>query len=410
MSTDIKTPPLPESVNTATLGSWQVQSGTKVNRDDVLVVLETDKAAIEINAPKDGIMGEILKIEGDEVSDGEVLGVLLAAKETSQSDAQVLADKSIKAGPAARQLIEENALDGSLIKGTGKSGTITKADVLNYLSSRGGQEQEKIASNAQSATTSDINRVSEEPTAPPEDSSSVANVTAGNEKRVPMTRLRKIIATNMLRSAQNTAMLTTFNEVNMRNLQKIRKQHGTAFEKRHDVRLGLMSFFVHACVNALQQYPEVNAAIDGDEVVYHTTQDIGVAVATERGLVVPVLHNAQQMDLAQIEMSILKLGKKAADNTLTMEDIKGGTFTVTNGGVFGSLLSTPFLNPPQSGILGMHKITERPVAINGEVCIEPMMYVALSYDHRLIDGREAVLFLSHVKNQIEDPLSMLLKL
>ncbi len=401
MSTEIKAPTFPESVADGTIATWHKQPGEQVERDELIVDIETDKVVLEVVAPDKGVIEKILKNEGDVVLSSEVIGIFSAgatgsaaapeaAEDTPTADADESASGSPIMSPAAKKLVEENKLDASEIKASGKDGRLTKEDVVTHLASA------KPAPAAAPKTA---------PAAP----TVAAPVGARAEKRVPMTRLRTSIARRLLDASQNTAMLTTFNEVNMKPLMDLRKQYKDLFEKTHNgTKLGFMSLFVKAAAEALKRYPAVNASIDGTDIVYHGYQDIGVAVSTEKGLVVPILRDADVMSLAKIENSIREFGGKARDGKLTIEEMTGGTFTISNGGVFGSLMSTPILNPPQTAILGMHKIQERPMAVNGEVVILPMMYLALSYDHRMIDGKEAVQFLVTIKDLIEDPARILL--
>lgn len=409
MSIEIKAPQFPESVADGTVATWHKQEGDAVKRDELLVDIETDKIVLEVVAPADGVMGKILKGEGETVASQEVLATLEAGAakpaaeaspaseskgEPAVAEADESADADAVAGPAARKLISEHGLDAAAIKGSGKGGRITREDVEKAI-----QEREGAKRAGGSASP-----------APQQAAAAEAPMAMGEreERRVPMTRLRKRIAQRLVEAQQTAAMLTTFNEVNMKPIMQMRKDYQSAFEKAHGVRLGFMSFFVRACVEALKRYPAVNASIDGDDIVYHGFYDIGVAVSSERGLVVPVLRDVDQKGLAEIETQIIGYGTKARDGKLSIEEMTGGTFTISNGGVFGSLLSTPILNPPQTAILGMHKIQERPMAVDGKVEILPMMYLALSYDHRLIDGKEAVQFLVAVKNFIEDPARLLL--
>ena len=392
MSIEIKAPTFPESVADGTVATWHKQPGEAVERDELLVDIETDKVVLEVVAPANGSLKEVFKEEGDTVLSDEVLAVFVegevpAAEATEEAPASEAAYEKI--GPAARKLIDENNLDASQISGTGKNGGITKEDVQNFLKNK------PAAAPAPAAPA---------PAAP------VAPVPAGErvEKRVPMTRLRATIAKRLVEAQQNAAMLTTYNEVNMKPVMELRKKYKDQFEKVHGVKLGFMSLFVKAATEALKRFPAVNASIDGNDMVYHGYQDIGVAVSTERGLVVPVLRDTDSMGLAEIEGTIGDFAKRGRDGKLGMDEMQGGTFTITNGGVFGSLMSTPILNPPQTAIMGMHKIQERPMAVNGQVEILPMMYLALSYDHRMIDGKEAVQFLVTIKDLLEDPSRMLL--
>ena len=402
MSVDILVPSLGDSVTEATIGKWFKKAGDAVTRDEPLVELETDKVTLEINAPDSGTLEEVLSDSGATVQVASVIGRIksgpapaggakpAAGKAPTPAAAPAPAAKPApapvaggKAMPAAAKLMAENNLNAGDVAGTGKDGRVSKGDVLALLD--GGARPAAPAARAPSGPRHE----------------------AGREERVRMTKLRRVIA-NRLKEAQNTAaMLTTFNEVDMTALLAARKSYVDIFEKKHGVRLGFMSFFVKACIAALKEIPAANGEIDGDDIVYKNYYHIGVAVSTPQGLIVPVVRDADQLGFAEVEKKIADLGKRARDGKLGVDELQGGTFTITNGGVFGSLLSTPILNPPQSAILGMHKIQERPVAINGEVKIRPMMYLALSYDHRLIDGREAVTFLVRVKECIEDPQRIL---
>lgn len=400
MSIEIKAPQFPESVADGTIATWYKKEGEAVKRDELLADVETDKVVLEIVAPEAGVLTSIIKQEGDTVESQELIATLevgaTAAAPASQEEAeatpaQPAADSAedAVAAPAARKLMSEHGLDASQVTGTGKGGRITKEDVEAVVAQR--QQQRDAA-----------------PAAPQAQKEVQPLMGAREERRVPMTRLRKRVAERLVAAQHEAAMLTTFNEVNMQPIMEMRKSYQTDFEKTHGVRLGFMSFFVRACVEALKRFPAVNASIDGDDIVYHGYYDVGVAVSSDRGLVVPVLRDCDQKGLAEIETDIISYGTKARDGKLSIDDMTGGTFTISNGGVFGSLLSTPILNPPQTAILGMHKIQERPMAVNGKVEILPMMYLALSYDHRLIDGKEAVQFLVAVKNFIEDPARLLL--
>ena len=400
MTIEIKAPTFPESVADGTVATWHKQPGEAVSRDELLVDIETDKVVLEIVAPADGAISEIIKAEGDTVLSDELIGhfekgagVAPAPEAAPAAAAEpAAASAEIKLSPAARKMVDENNLTGVAIVATGKGGLVTKEDVVKHLS--------HAAPAAPAATA---------PAAP----APIMEMDTGDkiEKRVPMTRLRKRIAERLLEATSTTAMLTTFNEVNMEPVMTLRKQYKDLFEKTHNgVRLGFMGFFVKAACEALKRYPAVNASIDGDDIVYHGYQDIGVAVSSDKGLVVPVLRDVENMGLATVEDTIRSYGSRARDGKLGLEEMQGGTFTITNGGVFGSLLSTPILNPPQTAILGMHKIQERPMAVNGEVKILPMMYLALSYDHRLIDGKEAVQFLVCIKELLEDPARILLEI
>ncbi len=404
MAIEIKAPTFPESVADGTVATWHKKPGEAVKRDELIVDIETDKVVMEVLAEADGVLAEIVKNEGDTVLSGEVLGRLgegsgaapapaaAAPAAPAQAAAPVAGGDDQILAPAARKLAEENGIDPNSLSGTGKGGRVTKEDVVAAI------EAKKSAPAAAPA----------KPAAPAADAPIFA---AGDrvEKRVPMTRLRAKVAERLVEAQSSMAMLTTFNEVNMKPIMDLRAKYKDMFEKKHNgVRLGFMSFFVKAATEALKRQPGVNASIDGNDIVYHGYQDIGVAVSSDRGLVVPVLRNAELMSLAEIEGSITAFGKKAKEGKLTIEDMTGGTFTISNGGVFGSLLSTPIVNPPQTAILGMHKIQERPMAVNGQVVILPMMYLALSYDHRLIDGKEAVTFLVTIKDLLEDPARLLL--
>ncbi|MEP1471769.1 MAG: 2-oxoglutarate dehydrogenase complex dihydrolipoyllysine-residue succinyltransferase [Halieaceae bacterium] len=406
MAIELKAPAFPESVADGEIAAWHKKEGESVARDELIVEIETDKVVMEVVAPEDGVIEKILAAEGETIESEAILAIIqpgavaaapASAAAPAESAEQGQDSDAALMGPAARQLVDEHGLDISKITGTGKNGRITKEDILKFLKS--GDTAAPAATPATSAAAPDP---VEEPMGPSSERI---------EKRVPMTRMRARIAERLLEATQQTAMLTTFNEVNMAPVMALRSKYKEQFEKTHNgTRLGFMGFFVKAACEALKRFPEVNASIDGSDVVYHGYQDIGVAVSTTGGLVVPVLRDADFMSLADVEAAIKDLGLRAKDNKLTIEDMTGGTFTVTNGGVFGSLLSTPILNPPQTGILGMHKIQERPMAVNGEVVVLPMMYLALSYDHRLIDGKTAVQFLVAVKDLIEDPARILLQL
>jgi 2-oxoglutarate dehydrogenase E2 component (dihydrolipoamide succinyltransferase) len=399
MSIEIKAPTFPESVADGTVATWHKKPGEAVKRDELIVDIETDKVVLEVVAPADGSIAEILKGEGETVLSNEVIAKFVegavaaspvpAATAAPATSAAPAANAAKPVNPAARKMAEENNVNTAAVAGSGKDGRVLKEDVANHL---------KAAPVAAPATAS----------AP------VAAIEAVGdrvEKRVPMTRLRKRIAERLLEASSTTAMLTTFNEVNMKPVMDLRAKYKDQFEKTHNgSRLGFMSFFVKAAAEALRRFPVVNASIDNNDIVYHGYQDIGVAVSTDKGLVVPVLRNAENMSLATIENTIRDFGLRARDGKLGIEEMSGGTFTITNGGVFGSLLSTPILNLPQSAILGMHKIQERPMAVNGKVEILPMMYLALSYDHRLLDGKEAVQFLVTIKDLLEDPARILLEI
>lgn len=392
MTIEIKAPTFPESVADGTIATWHKKPGEAVARDELIVDIETDKVVLEVVAPTAGVLTEVLKVEGDTVLSEELIARIeegaTAAVSAPTKAAAVSASATVsvaseaKLAPAARKLIDEKGLDATAIAPSGRGGLVTKEDVVSHVA------KQTVA-------------------APIE----IVGTPGGRvEKRVPMTRLRTRIAERLLQATQTTAMLTTFNEVNMKPVMDLRNQYKDLFEKsHHGVRLGFMGFFVKAACEALKRFSVVNASIDGSDVVYHGYQDIGVAVSTEKGLVVPVLRDADQMSIARVEEKIRDFGLRARDGKLGIEEIQGGTFTITNGGVFGSLLSTPILNPPQTAILGMHKIQERPMAVNGQVVILPMMYLALSYDHRLVDGKEAVQFLVTIKDMLEDPARILLE-
>ncbi|MEL7045366.1 MAG: 2-oxoglutarate dehydrogenase complex dihydrolipoyllysine-residue succinyltransferase [Pseudomonadota bacterium] len=420
MTIEIKAPAFPESVADGEVAAWHKSEGEAVARDELIVEIETDKVVMEVVAPADGVLQQIVVGEGETIESEALLAVLAegavdgAAAEAAPAAAASAAAASTPAageaagliGPAARQLIDEHKLDASAIPGTGKGGRITKEDVLAHVASVSAAPAAAPAAPAPAP----------EPQAKPAPGTTVVEVPSGPsservERRVPMTRMRARIAERLLTATQSTAMLSTFNEVNMAPVMALRAKYKEQFQQTHNgTRLGFMGFFVRAACEALKRFPSVNASIDGNDIVYHGYQDIGVAVSTDNGLVVPVLRDADFMSLADVEAAVVDLGTRARDNKLTIEDMTGGTFTVTNGGVFGSLLSTPILNPPQTGILGMHKIQERPMVVNGEVVVLPMMYLALSYDHRLIDGKTAVQFLVAVKDLIEDPARILLQL
>ncbi|NVJ62189.1 MAG: 2-oxoglutarate dehydrogenase complex dihydrolipoyllysine-residue succinyltransferase [Gammaproteobacteria bacterium] len=408
MSSEIKVPVLPESVADATIATWHKKPGDYCERDENLVDIETDKVVLEVVAPDNGVLEDIIKAEGDTVIAEEVIAKFKAGaqadsgssdKKESESDSkseeksgsqserpEPAVDSNDTMSPAVRRMVNEHGLNPADIKASGKGGRITKEDVEKHI--KGGSGSSK------SGPSADL------------------NTSAGprEEKRVPMTRLRKRIAERLVDAQHTAAILTTFNDVNMKPVMDLRAKYKDQFLKTHDVKLGFMSFFVKATVEALKRYPAVNASIDGDDIVYHGFFDVGIAVSGPRGLVVPVIRDADQLSMAEIEKTIMEFGQKAQNNQLTVEDLSGGTFTVSNGGTFGSLMSTPIINPPQSGILGMHRTEERPVVENGEIVIRPMMYLAFSYDHRIIDGRESVGFLKTIKDYIEDPARILLEL
>ena len=408
MAIEIKAPTFPESVADGTVATWHKKPGDVVKRDELIVDIETDKVVIEVLAEADGVLAQIIKNEGDTVLSNELLGTLneggavaaapavavaVAAQAAAPVAAAVVAagDEQILS-PAARKIAEENGIDPNTVVGTGKGGRVSKEDVVAAVEAKKNAPVAVVAKPAAPAAAAPM-------------------LAAGDrvEKRVPMTRLRAKVAERLVEAQSNMAMLTTFNEVDMTEVMALRSKYKDLFEKSHNgVRLGFMSFFVKAATEALKRFPAVNASIDGSDIVYHGFADIGVAVSSDRGLVVPVLRNAELMSLAEIEGGIATFGKKAKDGKLSIDDMTGGTFTITNGGTFGSMMSTPIVNPPQAAILGMHNILQRPMAINGQVVIRPMMYLALSYDHRLIDSKEAVSFLVTIKNLLEDPARLLL--
>ena len=404
MSIEIKSPTFPESVADGTIAKWLKKEGDLVNQDEVIVEIETDKVVLEVLAQSDGVVSKIIKPEGEIVASSELIGEFeesdgssitqkVQQEEKSKPNEETKLDKSDdldnskKMGPAAKKIISEKNINPENISASGKNNTITKADVINHL------ETKAIDKENQNIFSESITSSEDRP-----------------EKRVPMSRLRSTIAKRLVSVKQETAMLTTFNEVDMLPIKELRAKYGAEFQEEHDVKLGFMGFFVIAAVQALKKFPVVNASIDGNDVVYHGFQDIGVAVSTERGLVVPVIKDADTKSLPEIEKAILSYSDKARNGKLSIDEMQGGTFTISNGGIFGSLLSTPILNAPQTAILGMHAIQDRPVAINGEVVIRPMMYLAMSYDHRLLDGKEAVTFLVSIKEQLESPERLLLNL
>ncbi|TFF03896.1 2-oxoglutarate dehydrogenase complex dihydrolipoyllysine-residue succinyltransferase [Pseudomonas sp. BCA14] len=405
MAIEIKAPSFPESVADGTVATWHKKPGDAVKRDDLIVDIETDKVVLEVLAEADGVLGAIVAEEGATVLSNQVLGSIEEGGAAAPAPAAAAAPAASApaaapaagaedpiAAPAARQLAEENGINLASLKGTGKDGRVTKEDVVAAV------EAKKNAPAAAPAKA-----------AAPAAAAPVFAAGDRTEKRVPMTRVRATVAKRLVEAQSNMAMLTTFNEVDMTEVMALRSKYKDLFEKSHNgVRLGFMSFFVKAATEALKRFPAVNASIDGSDIVYHGYADIGVAVSSDRGLVVPVLRNAELMSLAEIEGGIATFGKKARDGKLSIDEMTGGTFTITNGGTFGSMMSTPIVNPPQAAILGMHNIIQRPMAINGQVVIRPMMYLALSYDHRLIDGKEAVTFLVTIKNLLEDPARLLL--
>lgn len=399
MSIEIKVPPLPESVSEATIVGWHKQPGEAVSRDENLVDLETDKVVLEVPCPDDGVLKDILKADGETVTAGEILA-LVEAGAAAAAPAPKAATEAPKAAstedlsPAVRKLVEENSLNPADITGTGKGGRITKEDVVNFM--KAPKEEAKPAAPAPA------------PAAPVV--ASLPDVGGDRtEKRVPMTRLRQRVAERLIESQQTAAILTTFNEINMQPVIDLRNKYKDQFHKSHDVKLGFMSFFIKASIEALKRFPVVNASVDGTDIVYHGFYDVGVAVGSPRGLVVPIIRDADVKSFSDIEKEISDFGVRAQQGKLGIDELTGGTFTVTNGGIFGSMMSTPIINPPQSGILGMHATKDRAVVENGEVVVRPMMYIALSYDHRIIDGREAVQFLVTIKDMIEDPARLLLE-
>lgn len=398
MSIEIKVDALPESVADATVGTWHKHVGDAVRRDENIVDLETDKVVLEIPMPQDGVITEIRASEGDTVVPGDVLAVIEAgsvektsapaveeaASAAAPAAVAAAADDSDKLSPAVRRMVEENQVDTNNIQGSGKDGRLTKGDVMGALKE------------ASAAPTQPVSSVT------------IAPSGSRTDRRVPMTRMRKRIAERMNEAQANAAMLTSFNEVDLTAVKALRAKYKEAFMAEHGTKLGFMSFFVAAAVKALKKFPVVNASLEGDDIVYHDYYDVGIAVSTERGLVVPVLRNSENMTLADIERNIRGFAARARDGKITLEELTGGTFSITNGGVFGSMMSTPILNMPQSAILGMHAIMDRPMAVNGQVEIRPMMYLALTYDHRIIDGSDAVQFLVEIKNALEDPARLLL--
>ena len=396
MTMQILVPDLPESVSDATVGTWHKKVGEQIKAGELLVDLETDKVVLEVPAPQDGIVGNILFETGSTVQAKQLLAELQEGTASGEETTEkvVVSDDSGSASdiltPSVRRILAEEEVDPSTLHGSGRDGRLTRQDVLVHVQNK---RNEQLTTAAEPVT---------------EPAYVAPQISGREEKRVPMTRLRKRIAERLLEAKNTTAMLTTFNEVNMQPIMQIRSRYQDQFEKRHGIKLGFMSFYVKAVCEALKRYPEINASLDANDILYHNYFDISIAVSTERGLVTPVLRNCDELSLAEIEKGIKLLADKARDGRLSVDDLTGGTFTITNGGVFGSLMSTPIINPPQSAILGMHKIQERPMAVDGQVVILPMMYLALSYDHRIIDGRESVGFLVHVKSLLEDPTRLLL--
>ncbi len=454
MTIEIRVPQLPESVSDATLVNWHRAAGDPVRRDEKLVELETDKVVLEVPSPGDGILSEVRVADGATVTSGEVLALLEPGAEADAThgpeaevddpvadapefgQASVSTDSSQpspmsqpsptpppvendefeRAGPAVRRLMREHRVDPGAIRGTGRGGRITKSDVLDHVggSSRdaGNGAGPSPGATAKSQDTAGLPERSDPPKpASPQGSPGATTAPAGRrtERRVPMSRLRARIAERLVQAQHSAAMLTTFNEVDMSSVMAARSRHGESFRRQHDVKLGFMSFFIKASIEALRRFPVLNASVDGGDIVHHEYFDIGVAVSTDKGLVVPILRNAERLSYAGIERAIVDFGDRARRGELGMEDLTGGTFTLTNGGIFGSMMSTPIINPPQSGILGMHAIQQRPVVVDGGIEIRPMMYLALTYDHRIVDGREAVQFLVALKDLLEDPARLLLQ-
>lgn len=393
MSFDILVPNLPESVADATLVTWHKQPGDWVDAGENLADLETDKVILEIPAPSSGVLTEVVRHAGDTVVSGELLAKFEARKQAKPQTQPTNKEEPILS-PSIRKLVAEKNIDPTTITGTGKHGRILKSDILDYLN-------EQQTSPEEPTPALDTRQA-------PLSATAIASLRP--EQRVPMTRLRARIAERLLQAQQNTAMLTTFNEVNLKAVIDLRNQYKERFEAKHNVKLGFMSFFVKASIEALKRFPAINASIDGNDIIYHGYYDIGIAVSTPRGLIVPILRDADQLDFAGIEKGIQDFSTKARNGSISVEDLSGGTFTITNGGIFGSMLSTPILNPPQCAILGMHAIKDRPVVENGEIVIRPIMYLALSYDHRLVDGKEAVQFLGVIKESLEAPAHLLLNI
>ena len=405
MSIEIKVPPLPESVSDATLVAWHKTVGEGVARDENLVDLETDKVVLEVPAPASGTLAKIVVEDGATVVAGDVLAILEEGEVTATSEAEPAQEKveqkkapapkeakgAAKTSPAVRRLLEEHDLDATMVTGTGKDGRLTKGDVMAFLKSDSSSE----VTPGDPTPGVGVGRVGEGP--------------LREEKRVPMTRLRARIAERLVEAQQTAAMLTTFNEVDLTNVMAMRSKYRDVFEKKHGVRLGFMSFFAKASVEALKKFPVLNASVDGNDILYHNYYDIGIAVSSERGLMVPIIRDVDQMSFAEFEAALNDVAGRAQAGTISMEDLTGGTFTITNGGIFGSMMSTPILNQPQSAILGMHSIQQRPMVVDGEIVARPMMYLAVTYDHRIIDGKEAVQFLVSIKDQLEDPGRLLLQ-
>ncbi|CAI8912144.1 2-oxoglutarate dehydrogenase complex dihydrolipoyllysine-residue succinyltransferase [Methylocaldum szegediense] len=415
MRIEVTVPNLPESVTDATLLDWHKKPGDTVQKDETLVDLETEKVILEVPVPDNGVLQEVHHAKGDVVASGDLLAVIETEVRPAVAETAAPPKKPEPAavpeaaprpatfaqpmGPSVRRLILEHNLDPTQIKGTGREGRLTKQDVLDYLESR---KRKALEETAPAPKPEPEPAAKEKPSAPAPE--------GRGERRVPMSRLRARIAERMIEAQHTTATLTTFNEVNMQKIFDLRNEHRARFEQRYKIKLGLMSFFVKAVVEGLRRFPIINASVDGNDIVYHDYYDIGIAVSTDRGLVVPILRDADRLDFAEIEKAIVDFSQRARDGKLSFEELSGGTFTITNGGIFGSMLSTPILNPPQSAILGMHAIKERPVVENGQIVIRPMIYLALSYDHRIIDGREAVTFLFTLKELLEDPVRLFLKI
>lgn len=406
MSIEIKVPPLPESVSDATLVAWHKNAGESVSRDENLVDLETDKVVLEVPAPSAGTLAKIVVENGATVVAGDVLAILEAgevAQESSDEPAAAApveetapaAEKEpkgpLKTSPAVRRLLDEHDLDATMVSGTGKDGRITKSDVMSFLKS---DESAEVTPGDHAGTELET-----------ESNAGLQRT----EQRVPMSRLRARIAERLIDAQQSAAMLTTFNEVDLTEVMALRKRYRDSFEKQHDVRLGFMSFFAKASVEALKKFPVINASVEGNEIIYHNYYDIGIAVSSDRGLMVPVIRDVDQMSFAEFESALNDMAGKAQAGTISMDDLTGGTFTITNGGIFGSMMSTPILNQPQSAILGMHSIQQRPMVVDGDIVARPMMYLAVTYDHRIIDGKEAVQFLVSIKEQLEDPARLMLQ-
>ncbi len=414
MSVEVKVPSLPESVADATLVTWHKRPGEAVSRDENLVDLETDKVVLEVPSPVDGVLTEILRKDGDTVTAGELLAKVDTdavaaspepAAEEIEASPPTLQPIEIPLGPAVRRLVDEHDLDPAAITATGPKGRITKGDVLKHLEQRDATPAKPPPAAERPAPPPPPPPAPKTPPAPALQPESEGRL----EQRVPMTRLRRRIAERLVEVQSNAAILTTFNEVNMKPVIELRSRYKELFEKTHGIRLGFMSLFVKSAVEALKRFPTVNASIDGGDIVYHGYYDIGIAVATERGLMVPIVRDCDKLSVAEIEKAIADFGARGKAGTIGLDDLTGGTFSITNGGVFGSMMSTPILNPPQSAILGMHKTINRPIVVDGEIVARPMMYLALSYDHRIIDGKEAVRFLVTIKEVLEDPARLLLQ-